>query len=313
MPAIIKVDNLIKRYRKAKENAVNDISLEVREGEFYTLLGPNGAGKTTMVSILTTTLSKTSGSVKIAGLDLDKQASQIRGKIGIIFQNPSLDKNLTAEENVRLHAALYGLASFRPLYSVMSSDYKRRVQQLASILGIKKEIFNSIKTYSGGMKRKLEILRSLLHHPKILFLDEPTTGLDPESRKKLWQYILEVRQKEKTTVFLTTHYLEEAEQADKICIINYGQMVACGTPEQIKQDLLEEYLLLDAQNRSQLKDEIKKLDLPIFSGPPFKVGKSRFSTQQIINNIKTPLTVLKVHSPTLEDAYLKIIKDSNHA
>lgn len=310
---IIEVRDLVKRYKKADRNAVDGVSFDVPKGGFYALLGPNGAGKTTTVSILTTTLSKTAGQVKIAGFDIDSQASQIRKNIGIIFQSPSLDINLTAEENVRLHASLYGLYSFRPIYSAMADDYKKQVGQLADILGIKNDIFKSIKTYSGGMKRKLEILRSLIHHPQVLFLDEPTTGLDPESRRNLWQYIIQIREKEKTTIFLTTHYLEEAEQADYVCIINHGQMISCGTPQQIKKDLVDEYLVLDAQDRPQLKKKLASLNLEIIDGPPFKVYKGQMRAQEIIQSIDLPLTVLKIHSPTLEEAYLKIISQDNHA
>jgi ABC-2 type transport system ATP-binding protein len=233
MSNIIKVKDLVKRYRKADKNAVDGVSFEVEEGSFFALLGPNGAGKTTTISILTTTLSRTSGEVKIAGYDVDKQSSLVRQNVGIIFQNPSLDLNLTAEENIRLHVILYGLYSFRPEYNLMPQTYKDRVMELAEILGFKNEIFKPIKTFSGGMKRKLEIMRSLMHRPKVLFLDEPTSGLDPLSRKNLWEYLTQVRIAENTTIFLTTHYLEEAEEADNVCIINQGKIVVEGTPSQI--------------------------------------------------------------------------------
>lgn len=231
----IVVKNLVKKYNTATVNAVDDVSFTVNEGEFFALLGPNGAGKTTTISILTTTLSKTKGMVQIAGFDVDQKGNDVRNSIGIIFQNPSLDLNLTAEENIRFHAILYGLYPFRPTFGLMPKEYKTRVMELATILGIEKEIFNPIKTFSGGMKRKLEIVRSLMHKPKVLFLDEPTSGLDPLSRQTLWEYLKEVRKKEKTTVFLTTHYLEEAEDADTVCIINHGKVVALGTPKKLKK------------------------------------------------------------------------------
>lgn len=231
---IIQVKNLVKHYKKAEKNAVDGVSFSVKEGEFFALLGPNGAGKTTTISILTTMLNKTSGSVKIAGFDIDKQDSSVRNNIGIIFQNPSLDVNLTAEENIRFHAILYGLFPFRPTYGLMPKAYRDRVMELATILGIEDSIFNQIKTFSGGMKRKLEIVRSLMHKPRILFLDEPTSGLDPLSRATLWEYLKEVRKKEKTTIFLTTHYLEEAEDADRVCIIDHGQVVALGSPKKLR-------------------------------------------------------------------------------
>ncbi len=179
MQPLIQVDNLTKRYKNAVTNAVDGVSFTVAPGEFFTLLGPNGAGKTTTISILTAMLSPTSGTARIAGYDLVKEASAVRQNVGIIFQKPSLDLNLTAEENVRFHAILYGLYPFRPIFSTMPSAYKQQIQHLAAILGIEQEMFKPIKTFSGGMKRKLEIIRSLIHHPRVLFLDEPTAGLDP--------------------------------------------------------------------------------------------------------------------------------------
>lgn len=237
MNQIIEVKNLVKRYKKTNINAVDNISFKVAKGEFFAFLGPNGAGKTTTISILITILSKTSGQVQVAGYDIDKYSSLVRQNIGVIFQNPSLDLNLTAEENIRFHVYLYNLYPYRPFFSMMPKDYKDKVYELADILGIRKDLFKPLKTFSGGMKRKLEIIRSLTHNPKILFLDEPTSGLDPLSRKNLWDYLKNVRKKQKTTIFLTTHYLEEAEDADRVCIINKGKIVSFGTPKEIKRKL----------------------------------------------------------------------------
>jgi len=235
---------LVKRYKKALENAVDGVSFSVAEGEFFAFLGPNGAGKTTAISVLTTTLAKTAGLVKIAGFDLDSREKEVRQRIGVIFQNHSLDKNLTAEENIRFHASLYGLFPFRPFYAFMPDEYKKRVGELADVVGLGRDLFKPIKSYSGGMKRKLEIVRGLMHNPRVLFLDEPTTGLDPLSRKNVWSYLQDVRKKENTTIFLTTHYLEEAESADNVCIINRGRIVAYGAPHDIsgEKSLEEAYL-----------------------------------------------------------------------
>lgn len=304
---IIKVTNLIKRYHKAKKNAVNNISFYVEEGAFFSLLGPNGAGKTTTISILTTILSKTSGSLTLAGHDIDKFPEKVRQKIGVIFQNPSLDLNLTAEENVRFHANLYNLFPYRPSFKLMPQAYRDRVKKLAKVLSIQKDIFKPVKALSGGMKRKLEIIRSLMHHPKILFLDEPTTGLDPLSRQNLWQYLQEVRQKYKTTIFLTTHYLEEAEGADYICIINHGKVVAQGYPNDIRDTLVQKYIEVDAKDRPELKAELKRKRIKFIHSGPFCIDISNKSPQKIIQKINTPLSVLKIHQPTLEQAYLKII------
>jgi ABC-2 type transport system ATP-binding protein len=230
----IKVDTLVKRYRGADRNAVDGISFTVAPGAFYTLLGPNGAGKTTTLNILTTILAPTAGTACVAGHDVRSEQSAVRRKVGIIFQTPSLDQNLTGEENIRLHAVMYGVFPYRPLYRLMPSEYRSRVAELAGLLGLRDDMFKPVRTYSGGMKRKLEIVRSLMHRPDVLFLDEPTSGLDVASRRALWAYLREVRERSGTTLFLTTHYLEEAEDADEVCIIDKGRIVAQGSPAQVK-------------------------------------------------------------------------------
>jgi ABC-2 type transport system ATP-binding protein len=335
MQPIIQVNHLVKRYKRGTTNAVDDISFSVAPGELFALLGPNGAGKTTTISILTTTLAPTSGTVLIAGYDVSQNASAVRQNVGIIFQQPSLDLNLTAEENVRFHAILYGLYSFRPTFSLMPRAYQKQVNDLAAVLGIEDEIFKPVKTFSGGMKRKLEIIRSLIHRPRVLFLDEPTSGLDPASRRNLWEYLRQARAESNTTVFLTTHYLEESEEADTVCIINKGKIVSYGAPDRVKADLIQNYLLIDANDRAQLRDELRRLGIPFQETPPpalaprlegssspapqvqgfppksggqgFRIDLNGHSSQQIIKSIETPLTTLKTHTPTLEDAYLAIL------
>lgn len=304
---IITVEHLVKCYKHEATNAVDDISFTVAPGSFFALLGPNGAGKTTTISILTTMLTPTSGRVLIAGYDLSKQAKTVRDTIGIIFQNPSLDLNLTAEENIRFHATLYGLYPFRPSYRMMPRAYREQIEELATVLGLKQDLFRSVKKYSGGMKRKLEILRSLLHHPNVLFLDEPTSGLDPFSRKNLWDYLQLVRQERGTTVFLTTHYLEEAEQADNVCIMNKGKIMARGTPTQIKAELVKEYLLIDAEDRAALRAELTALHLPFTETPQFQLPCAAGAIHATLKAIETPLTCVQTHTPTLEDAYLEIV------
>lgn len=308
---IIEVKNLVKKYKKADGYAVDNISFSVQEGEFFALLGPNGAGKTTTISILTTTLSKTSGEVKIAGYNLESEANSVRQSIGVIFQNPSLDQNLTAEENIRFHAILYGLYSFAPSYSLMPKEYKDRVLELAKVLEIDKDIFKPVKSFSGGMKRKLEIIRSLMHQPKVLFLDEPTSGLDPLSRKNLWQYLNKVRKNLNTTIFLTTHYLEEAEQADTVVIVNSGKIVTAGTPKKIKDELIKEYILVKTNFGAKLQEELKKLKIDFVPGDEIKINVESANVHKIIKSINTPLTDIKIHIPTLEDAYLEIVEREN--
>ncbi len=310
VPNVIEVQNLTKKYAKSDSNAVDDVSFTVEEGEFFSLLGPNGAGKTTTISILTTTLSKTSGNVLINGMDVEKDAQRVRKDIGIIFQKPSLDENLTAEENVRFHTILYGLYPSRPTYSLMPSDYKNKIHELTEVLGIEKEMFNPIKTFSGGMKRKLEIVRGLMHEPKVLFLDEPTTGLDPASRKTLWQYLQKIRKEKGITIFLTTHYLEEAEGSDKVCIIHHGEVVSMGTPKEIKDQLIQNYLFVDAQNREELRKELGEMHYSFVEDNGFKINLDNKSVQDIITSIHTRLIDIKTHTPTLEEAYLSIVEDA---
>lgn len=307
MTNIISVKNLIKRYSKATTNAVDGVSFDVKEGEFFAFLGPNGAGKTTTISILTTTLSKTSGDIQIGGFDIEKQSSKVRQNVGIIFQNPSLDLNLTAEENIRFHAILYGLYPFRPIYSLMPESYKKRLSELAEVLSLEKEMHKPVKSFSGGMKRKLEIIRSLMHKPKVLFLDEPTIGLDPEARKSLWEYLKKIIGEEKTTVFLTTHYLEEAEVADRICIINKGKIIREGSPESIKRTLIKDYLIVEPVKKEALIEELNKKDVKFEDTEEFKIFVQNKDLQKFIAGLKSELKNLKTHAPSLEEAYLEII------
>ncbi len=307
MNTAIEVKNLVKQYNKAKEPAVKDISFSVKEGGFFAFLGPNGAGKTTTISILTTTLSKTSGSIEIAGYDLDHQTRQIRDNVGIIFQKASLDDTLSAENNIRFHACLYGMYPYRPTFSMMPAAYKKRVLELAEIVGIKDNLFKPIKKLSGGMQRKLEIIRSLIHTPAILFLDEPTQGLDAVSRRSLWNYIDDVRKEHGTTVFLTTHYIDEAEKVDRVCIINKGQIAMVGSPEEMKGALLQQELVLDAENQVQLEEELKALGVPYKREKHLSVNTANISAQEVIARLNTKLSLLQVKDPTLEDAYIELL------
>jgi ABC-2 type transport system ATP-binding protein len=303
---VILVQNLVKRYKNAAQSAVDNISFSVGEGEFFAFLGANGAGKTTAISILTTTLSKTSGEVKIAGFDIEKEARKVREKIGIIFQQPSLDPQLTAEQNVRFHACLYGMYGYRPAFRLMPSAYRKRVMELAEIVGIQDALFKPIKKLSGGMQRKLEIIRSLIHTPNVLFLDEPTQGLDAVSRRSLWEYINETRSRYGTTIFLTTHYIDEAENVDTVCLINKGKISACCSPAELKRNLLRHELIMDADDRAALTNELSALGLPFTVNGRILVPYKE-SAQEIISKIKTKLTVLKIYEPSLEDAYIEFL------
>ena len=308
---MVEVERLVKRYRGAQRNAVDDISFDVGAGEFFALLGPNGAGKSTTVSILTTTLAPTSGHVRIAGLDLRADPAAVRHRIGIIFQNPSLDMNLTGEENIRLHAIMYGLYPYRPTYRLMPARYRQQISETAAVLGMESNLFQPVRKLSGGMRRKLEIIRALMHQPQALFLDEPTTGLDVASRRSLWAYLSEIRQRSETTIILTTHYLDEAEAADRILILDHGQVVARGAPADIKAQVSAESLELNATDRAALTRELVALGVPFEelgeSGPLRVPLTSASSVQQLVQSITTPLTHLQTHQASLEEVYLRIL------
>jgi ABC-2 type transport system ATP-binding protein len=222
---MIRVENLVKSF--GKFTAVADISFAVEEGEIFAFLGPNGAGKTTTIKILTTLLRPTSGKVTIDGLDPRANQNEVRERFGIVFQDPSLDDELTAYENMDIHAALY---------RVPRRTRGPRIEMLLSLFELWDRRNDRAKTFSGGMRRRLEIARGMLHTPKILFLDEPTLGLDPQTRNQLWTHVRQLNTQERVTVFLTTHYMEEAERvASRIAVIDHGRIVAQGSPGELKE------------------------------------------------------------------------------
>lgn len=223
---IIEIKNLSKKF--ADFTAVDDISFVVQEGKIFAFLGPNGAGKSTTIKMLTTLLHPTSGSLRLNGFDPIRDPNGVRHSFGIVFQDPSLDDELTAYENMELHGVLY---------SVPSKLLKERIEHLLKFVELWDRKDDLVKHYSGGMKRRLEIARGLLHHPKILFLDEPTLGLDPQTRNHMWKYIQDLNKNEKMTIFFTTHYMEEAEKvADTIAIIDRGKIITQGTAEELKKN-----------------------------------------------------------------------------
>jgi len=239
MQPIIAVKNVSKKFKEVV--AVNDVSFDVNAGEVFAFLGPNGAGKSTTIKMLTTLLRPTEGSLSLSGHDVIKEQDAARKIFGIVFQDPSLDDELTAYENMELHAVLYGMDK-----KIM----RQRIEELMTLVELWDRRASRVKTFSGGMKRRLEIARGLLHHPKILFLDEPTLGLDAQTRKLLWAHIRKMNDAEGMTIFFTTHYLEEAEAiADRIAIIDHGKIVATGNTEELKAQtntntLEEAYLAL---------------------------------------------------------------------
>jgi len=222
---IIRVQHVVKSFGKV--TAVNDVSFEVRAGEIFAFLGPNGAGKTTTIKMLTTLLRPTSGSLELDGLDPTQQQTEVRRRFGVVFQDPSLDSELTAWENMNIHGVLYHVP--RPIR-------RERSEVLLKMFELWDRRADLVKTFSGGMKRRLEIARGLLHTPKVLFLDEPTLGLDPQSRNQMWTHVRNLNKAEGVTVFLTTHYMDEADRvADRIAIIDHGRIVATGSSAELKQ------------------------------------------------------------------------------
>jgi ABC-2 type transport system ATP-binding protein len=244
---MIKVRNLVKSF--GAFTAVDDVSFDVAEGEIFAFLGPNGAGKTTTIKMLTTLLKPTSGSIELDGLDPTVKQNEVRRKFGIVFQDPSLDGDLTAWENMEVHGVLY---------HVPHKIRRQRTEDLLKLFELWDRRKDQVKKFSGGMKRRLEIARGFLHTPRILFLDEPTLGLDPQSRNQLWSHVKKVNETEKVTVFLTTHYMDEADRvAHRIGVIDHGKLVAQGTPASIKEqtgtESLEEAFL--ALTGATIRDE----------------------------------------------------------
>ncbi|MCX6738317.1 MAG: ATP-binding cassette domain-containing protein [Candidatus Parcubacteria bacterium] len=222
---MIEVSNLTKKFNGF--TAVDDISFTVGKGEIFAFLGPNGAGKTTTIKILTTLLRPTSGKIILNGKDVTKDKYQVRCSFGIVFQDPSLDDELTAYENMEFHGVIY---------HVPKKIRRERIEQLLKFVELWDRKDDLVKKFSGGMKRRLEVARGLIHHPKILFLDEPTLGLDPQTRNHIWNYIKDLNKQEGMTIFFTTHYMEEAEKAaQKVAVIDHGKIVARGTPSELKQ------------------------------------------------------------------------------
>jgi ABC-2 type transport system ATP-binding protein len=296
---IIEVEELSKFFGQLI--AVDKVSFQIAEGEIFGFLGPNGAGKTTTINMLCTLLTPSGGRATVNGYDVVKQRSEVRRSIGLVFQEPTLDEYLTGEQNLRFHAYAY---------KVPKELREKRISELLELVELSDRRKSKVRTFSGGMKRRLELARGLLHSPRVLFLDEPTLGLDPQTRRHIWDYILALRQQKNLTIFLTTHYMDEAENCDRITIIDNGKIIALDTPDKLKDALGGDVVTLKARDNNAAALELKeKYDL----SPIIQNGMITFSTPQgekflpkLMGSFQSPLLSIGVRRPTLDDVFLKL-------
>ncbi len=301
MPYAIETRLLTKAYNRFK--AVDSLDITVENGEIFGLLGPNGAGKTTTVSMLCTILKPTSGSATVNGYDIVKQANQVRKSIGIVFQDPSIDDRLTGRENLYMHANLYG---------VPATEQRERIDRILKLIELEDRANDLLRTYSGGMRRRLELGRGLIHYPKVLFLDEPTVGLDPQTRDHIWKYIKELKETHDITVVLTTHYMDEADRlSDRIAIMDHGKVVVLDTPSKLKETLEGDVVTVRANQIEELSKLVSKwlgLKTRIVDGeleitvPNAQAAMPRIMEIATQNNIY--VESLLSRGPNLEDVFL---------
>jgi len=284
--------------------AVDKLDISVESGEIFGLLGPNGAGKTTTISMLCTILKPTSGTAKVNGFDIVKEAMQVRRSIGIVFQDPSIDDRLTGRENLFMHANLYG---------VPASEQKNRIDSVLKLVELEDRADDLMRTYSGGMRRRLELARGLIHYPKVLFLDEPTLGLDPQTRDHVWKYIRELKEAHDITVVLTTHYMDEADRlSDRIAIMDYGKIIALDTPAKLKETLEGDVVIIRANNPNAVLSLVtEKMGLPqahIVNGNVEVTVKNWKSMLPRIVETATHNNIfvesISLREPNLEDVFL---------
>jgi len=293
----VEVHNLVKRFKEVE--AVKGIDLTVRAGETFGFLGPNGAGKSTTIKILCTLADATSGTAKVAGYDVARERDAVRRSIGLVFQEPTLDSYLTADQNLRFHGELYG---------VDRHTAAARRKDVLEMVGLYDRKDHLVQTFSGGMRRRLEIARGLLHSPKVLFLDEPTIGLDPQTRASIWQYIGELHKTEEITVFVTTHYMDEAENCDRIAIIDQGRIVALDTPEKLKAGVGKDRVQIstadDTAAIAALKEKFS-LDAKMVEGlVTISVPEGAAFIPQLFEKLGIAIKSVTVQRPTLDDVFL---------
>jgi ABC-2 type transport system ATP-binding protein len=293
----IEVRGLVKNYGEVE--AVKGVEFEVATGEVFGFLGPNGAGKTTTISMLCTLVTPTAGAASVAGHDIVRERDDVRRNIGLVFQDPTLDGYLTAEQNLRLHAELYG---------VQSSLVKPRMQQVMTMVGLWDRKDSVVGTFSGGMRRRLEIARGLMHSPRVLFLDEPTIGLDPQTRRSIWEYIRELKEREEITIFMTTHYMDEAEWCDRIAIMDHGEIVALESPETLKAGVGTDRVAIqtddDAAAIAALADRFG-IEARMSEGAvTFGVPEGEQFVPRLFAELGIPIKAVHVSRPTLDDVFM---------
>ncbi len=296
-PVVISVQDLVHRYDG--RTALNGVSFDVRHAELFGLLGPNGSGKTTMFRILSTLMVASGGRAVIMGFDAAKEPNKLRRQIGVVFQAQSIDLKLTAAENLWHQGHLYGLRG---------TALKSRIAEMLSRVGLADRAHEKAETFSGGMQRRLELAKGLLHHPAVLLLDEPTTGLDPGARRDLWQYLQILRDEEKVTVIVTTHLMEEAERCDRLAILNEGKLVALGTPTELKREIGGDVILLDARDAEVLAEQIRarfNLNAQVLGGQVRleRENGHRFITD-VVEAFPGEIHAISVSKPALEDVFI---------
>lgn len=289
---------LVKRFGEVE--AVRGIDLDVRAGEIFGFLGPNGAGKSTTINILCTLATATDGTASVAGFDVTTQKAEVRRNIGLVFQDPTLDGYLSGEQNLRFHGELYG---------VDRTTAARRREQMLTMVGLWDRRKDQVNKYSGGMRRRLEIARGLLHSPRVLFLDEPTIGLDPQTRKSIWSYLTALHRTERTTVFVTTHYMDEAENCDRIAIMNEGRIVALDTPDALKAGVGADRVQIttdgDTADAITAIEQRFDLDAAVHDGlVTMKVPDGAGFVPRLFTELGLPIRSVTVHRPTLDDVFL---------
>ncbi|MFH1639252.1 MAG: ATP-binding cassette domain-containing protein [Chloroflexota bacterium] len=296
---VIEVDNLSKSFKQLV--AVDRVSFQVAEGEIFGFLGPNGAGKTTTINMLCTLLTPTGGKATVCGYDVVKQRSEVRKCIGLVFQDPTLDEYLTAEQNLRFHAYAY---------KIPGKEREKRISEILELVELSDRRKSKVRTFSGGMKRRLEIARGLLHSPRVLFLDEPTLGLDPQTRRHIWDYVLALRKQHNLTIFLTTHYMDEAENSDRITIIDNGRIIALDTPDKLKDALGGDVVTLKAKDNDaaalELKEKYQLSPLIQNGNITLSIPQGEKFLPKLIGSFQSPLLSIGVRRPTLDDVFLKL-------